>query len=239
MKTSKPPEIQLMSDEGIDHFMDGRLKLIQSNNGYRFSIDAIFLAQFVTIKPNDIVLELGTGCGIILLALLLTKPVAHTFGLEIQDELASQAARNVCLNGFEDKMDIIQGDIKNPPLMPQMANVVICIPPYRPVKSGRINPDQRRAIARHEIKASLDKILYTAKKLLKKKGRLALIYPSERLVEVLVRLRRLNLEPKRIQNNYPTKNSKAKLTLIEATLGGKPGMEIDQPLLGQGNWDHP
>lgn len=236
MKSSRPSDIKLRSDECIDHFMEGRLRLIQSKDGYRFSIDAILLSEFVTVRPGEVVVDLGTGCGVILLTLLLTKPVGYAFGLEIQAELASQALRNAFLNGYEDKMKIILGDIKTLPLAKRSADVVICNPPYRQVRSGRINPDLRKAIARHEILASIDDILQAARGLLRKKGRLALIWPSVRLVDILVRLRRFNLEPKKIQINYPGLDSEAKMALIEASLGGKPGLKISPPLLGQGNF---
>ena len=222
MKSSRPSDIKLRSDECIDHFMEGRLRLIQSKDGYRFSIDAILLSEFVTVRPGEVVVDLGTGCGVILLTLLLTKPVGYAFGLEIQAELASQALRNAFLNGYEDKMKIILGDIKTLPLAKRSADIVICNPPYRQARSGRINPDLRKAIARHEILASIDDILLAARGLLRKKGRLALIWPSVRLVDILVRLRRFNLEPKKIQINYPGLDSEAKIALIEASLGGRP-----------------
>jgi len=228
------PEIR--PDECIDQFLEGRLKLIQSRDGYRFSIDAVLLSEFVTIRPEDVVVDIGTGCGVILLILLLTKPTGHVFGLEIQEALASQARRNAVLNGFGDKMGIILGDIKNPPMAKKFADVVICNPPYRKAESGRINPDQRRAIARHEILASIDDILRAARNLLRKKGRLAMIYPSVRLVDILLRMRRFDLEPKKVRINYPGLQSGARLALIEAVSGGKPGLEILPPLIGQGNF---
>jgi len=235
MKSSMSTEIIVRPGERIDCFMDGRLKLIQSKDGYRFSIDAILLAEFVTIRQGDVVVDLGTGCGVIPLILLLTKLVGYAFGLEIQEELAGQAARNVLLNGFDDKMGVVLGDIKNPPIAKQSADVVICNPPYRQVKSGRINPDSRRAIARHEIMANIDDILHAARSVLRKKGRLALIYSSVRLADILVRMRRFNLEPKKIQIIYPDLNSDAKLVLVEAILGGRPGLKISPPIVGQGN----
>lgn len=236
MKQSIPPEIELLPDEDIDPFMDGRLRLIQSKDGYRFSIDAVFLSEFVTIKPGDVVVDLGTGCGVIPLILLLTKPVGYAFGLEVQKELAHQAARNTVINGFKDKMSVILGDLKHLSISNRSADVVICNPPYRKVKSGRINPDMRRAIAKHELMASVDDILHAAKNILRKKGRLAMIYPAERLVGLVARMRRFTLEPKRIQINYPDLKSSAKLALIEASLGGRPGLEILPPLIGQGNY---
>lgn len=238
MKSSRSTEIIVRPGERIDCFMDGRLKLIQSKDGYRFSIDAILLAEFVTIRQGDVVVDLGTGCGVIPLILLLTKYVGYAFGLEIQEELAGQAARNVLLNGFDDKMRVVLGDIKNHPIAEESADVVICNPPYRQVKSGRINPDPRRAIARHEIMASIDDILRAARSVLRKKGRLALIYSSVRLADILVRMRRFNLEPKKIQIIYPDLNSGAKLVLVEAILGGRPGLKISSPIVGQGNWQN-
>jgi len=156
--------------------------------------------------------------------------------LEIQKELASQAMRNAVLNGFGDKMGIILGDIRFPPMADETADVVICNPPYRKVRSGRLNPDPRRAVARHEILASIDDILHAARSLLRKKGRLALIYPSVRLTDLFVRLRRFNLEPKLVRLNYPDLKSGAKLALIEASLGGRPGLDVLPPLLGQGDF---
>ena len=236
MKQSIPPEIELLPDEDIDPFMDGRLRLIQSKDGYRFSIDAVFLSEFVTIRPGEVVVDLGTGCGVIPLILLLTKPVGYAFGLEVQKELAHQAARNTVINGFKDKMAVILGDLKHLSISNRSADVVICNPPYRKVKSGRINPDMRRAIAKHELMASVDDILHAARNILRKKGRLAMIYPAERLVDLVARMRRFTLEPKRIQINYPDLKSSAKLALIEASLGGRPGLEILPPLIGQGNY---
>ena len=235
MKQSRSHEIELRPNECMDRFLEGRLKLIQSTDGYRFSIDAVLLSEFVTIRQGDRVVDLGTGCGVIPLLLLLTKPVGHALGVEIQEELATQASRNAFLNGLEHRMDVILGDIKVLPLAEQSADVIICNPPYRRINSGRINPDPRRAIARHEILASIDDILRAAKALLRKKGRLALVYPSVRMVDAFVRMRRFDLEPKRVRINYATPESGAKLALIEATLGGRPGLDIGPPLMGQGS----
>ncbi len=230
------PEIILGPDEGLDLFLDGRLKLIQPKEGYRFSIDAVFLSQFATIRPGDVVIDLGTGCGVIPLILLLTKPVGHVFGLEVQEGLITQADRNARLNGFEKRMDVVRGDMRHPPFASGIANLVVCNPPYGKMKSGRINPDPQKAIARHEILFTPDDLLRAAATLLAKKGRIALIYPAARLAEMLVRLRRFNLEPKRVRIHYPNLESNAKLALIEAVLSGRPGLEILPPLLGQGDF---
>ena len=234
MKPSRPSEISVRPDESVDEFMEGRLKLIQSRKGYRFSIDAVLLSNFVSIREGDLVVDLGTGCGIIPLILLLTRPVRFACGLEIQAELAHQAIRNASLNGFADRMGVVMGDIKRPPLTPFSADVVVCNPPYRKAHSGRINPDPQRAIARHEMLASLNDFLNTSQRLLKPKGRLAVIYPAFRLVDILISMRGFDLEPKRVRPIYADAKSDSKLVLVEASSGGRKGLQILPPLIGGG-----
>ena len=230
------PELEPRTDECVDTFLDGRLKLIQFRRGYRFSIDAVLLAQFVSIKHDDVVIDLGTGCGIIPMVLLLNEPVGHIFALEIQPELAEQAARNARLNGFEHEVEVILGDLKHLPLESSSADVVICNPPYRQKNSGRINPDPQKAIARHELLSSLNDILDAAAKALRPKGRFAMIYPAARLADLLIKMRGFNLEPKRLRIVYPSMQSDANLALVEASLGGRAGLKILPPLLDQGSF---
>jgi tRNA1Val (adenine37-N6)-methyltransferase len=236
VKPSISHKIDLSPDESIDEFMNGRLKLIQSRTGYRFSIDAVLLSEFVSIKKGDKVVDLGTGCGIIPLVLLLRRPVRYVFGLEIQEGLARQTNRNALLNGFSPKMGVIRADIRRPPLTAASVDVVVCNPPYRKKESGRLNPDQQRAIARHEILASLDDILEAARYVLRPEGRLAMIYPAERLADLMVKMRQYGMEPKRVRVVYPGMGSDAKLAMVEATLGGRSGLKILPPLMDQGGY---
>lgn len=199
-------------------------------------MDALLLAHFATVRKGDVVLDLGTGCGILPLVLLLTRPIRRAYGLEIQAELAAQAKRNAALNGLQGRMDIVQGDIRTSPFKPGLADVVICNPPYREVSTGRINPDVRRAIARHEILASLDHILTAARRLLKVKGRIAMIYPAFRAADLMTAMRQQGLEPKRIQVVFPDIQSRAKRVLMEGCAEGAPGLIIEPPIIGQGNF---
>jgi len=227
-------QIRPLPGETIDPFMEGRLRIIQSKKGYRFSIDALLLADFVTIKKNDIVADLGTGCGVIPLSILAAKPVKHVYCIEIQQELAFQAIRNAKLNNLENRMSVIMGDIKNPPLPVSSVNVVVCNPPYRRKESGRINPDEQRAIARHEIYATLDDIIKAARYLLTTKGRLSIIYPAERMTSLIEKLKASGFEPKKLRVIYPDTGANAKLVLMEAWLNGNSGLTILPPLFGQG-----
>lgn len=236
MTASKSSEIVPLPGETIDPFKDGRLRIIQSKTGYRFSIDAILLSDFVTIKKHDTIVDLGTGCGVIPLSLLISKPLKHAYCIEIQPELACQAMRNAKLNNLENKMSVILGDMRNLPLTASSVNVVVCNPPYRRKESGRVNPDNQRAIARHEIHASLDDIINVSKYLLSTKGRLSIIYPAERLTDLIDKLRQAEFEPKKLRVIYPDIGANAKLVLVEARLGGNSGLTVLPPLLGQGDY---
>ena len=229
-------DVHLNKDEQIDAFLDGELRIIQSRRGYRFSVDALLLAEFVSITPDDVVVDLGAGCGIISLLLAKKRQAGYIVGLELQEELASQARRNAGLNGLEERIAILQGDLRALPLAPRCADVVVCNPPYRKSRSGRINPDPRKAIARHEIAMTLIDILAAGKTLLRSGGKLALIYPANRLTEAFSRMRSQDLEPKRLQIIFPDSASHAKLAMIEGRLGGKSGLTILPPIFGQGRF---
>jgi len=224
------------ADETVDTFLNRKLRIIQSRQGYRFSVDALLLAEFVLIKDEDLVIDLGAGSGIISLFLATKRKVGFIVGIEFQKELASQAQRNVALNELERKIAIIQGDLRHLPLVKGFADVVVCNPPYRQQRSGRINPDTTKAIARHEIAANLDAILAAGKALLKPEGRLTLIYPANRLTEIFTKMRTEGLEPKRLQIIFPDSASYAKLALIEGRLQGRSGLKILPPIFGQGRY---
>jgi tRNA1Val (adenine37-N6)-methyltransferase len=226
----------LNEGEQIDAVLGGQLRIIQSRHGYRFSVDALLLADFVSITPGDVVVDLGAGCGIISLLLAKKGRAGSIVGLELQEELASQAKRTAVLNGLEERISIVRGDLRALPMAPRCADVVVCNPPYRTGRSGRINPDPCKALARHEIAMSLLDIFAAAKTLLRPRGKLALIYPANRLTEVFSRMRSQDLEPKRLQVIYPDSASHAKLAMIEGRLGGKSGLTILPPIFGQGRF---
>ena len=226
----------MKANETIDSFLNGKLQIIQSRQGYRFSVDALLLAEFVSVRSEDVVVDLGAGCGIISLFLAVKRKVGFIVGLELQEELASQAQRNIVLNKLEKKIAIIRGDLRHLPIGPAFAHIVVCNPPYRRQKSGRINPDSSKAIARHELSTKVDDILVAGKALLKPRGRLALIYPANRLAEIFAKMRIQDIEPKRLQIVFPNSYSHAKLAMIEGRVRGKSGLKILPPLFGQGQF---
>jgi tRNA1Val (adenine37-N6)-methyltransferase len=222
----------LSSDETLDAFCDGDLKVIQKKRGYRFSLDAILLSQFVKIRKNEKVIDLGTGCGI--LPLLLSRTTkAHSFiGIEIQKELVECAQKNITLNRLEHRISILHLDYRKlrGTFAPGSFDVVLSNPPYRKYRTGRLNPSIEKAIARHEIKGTLEDLISMASYLLPPKGKCYLIFPALRAVDLIVALRGRKLEPKRVQFVYPHIGGEAKFILTESLKASGVELKIIDPL---------
>jgi tRNA1Val (adenine37-N6)-methyltransferase len=216
----------------VDSLFRGRLKIIQKRKGYRFSIDSALLAKHVSLKTTDVAVDLGTGCGIIPLILSFQTPSAHIYAIEIQEQLAELASENIQINGMEETISVIHGDMKDfrTFLTPGSVDVVFSNPPYRRLHSGRVNPETERAVARHEIKASLTDILSAAEGLLKASGRFVVIFPAERTADLISQMRAFKLEAKRLRWIHSREDSEAKLVVAEGTKHGNPGLKVDAPL---------
>lgn len=220
-------------DETLDELFGGRLRIIQKKKGYRFSIDAVLLAHFARLKRGERVIDLGAGSGVISIILALRFPGSGRItGLELQRPLADMARRNVMLNRLGECVDILQGDIRNPSsfLTVKSYDVVVFNPPYRKAGTGRINPDEERALARHEIRGSAADFLQASDRLLRDGGRVYLIYPAKRMVEVLYRMRVLGLEPKNLRVVHSRTSSEGEFILVEGLKGGGEEVKILPPL---------
>jgi len=177
----------LVDNLTTDTFFNGKITVRQPLKGYRYSIDAVILAGWVRTGPQDRVLDLGTGCGIIPLVITHRHPGVRLIGVELQPALAELARQNVAENKLERCIDILNMDMKDLDLatLSEPVDVVVTNPPFYRVSSGRINPNSQRAIARHELKANLTDVLTTGGRLLKTGGRFACIYGIDRLVDLL------------------------------------------------------
>ncbi|MCF8037180.1 MAG: tRNA1(Val) (adenine(37)-N6)-methyltransferase [Desulfobacteraceae bacterium] len=222
-----------MSKWTHDTFFRGRISVKQPPDGYRFSVDAVILGNLARLKPGDRILDLGTGCGVIPLILCYRNPeLGRVFGVEIQPELAELAAVNTRENRMDDRITILERDVKSitPADTGGPVDAVVCNPPHFAPNSGRINPDSQKAVARHEIRITLPDLTAAAARMLTPGGRMVVIYPSERLVDLLNAMRRANIEPKELRMIHPGPNSQAQRVLVHATLGKNPGVKVGPPL---------
>lgn len=222
----------LKEGEHLDDLQNGYW-IIQAEKGFRYGIDAVLLSGYAHVKKGDRVLDLGTGTGIIPI-LLAAKTEGRTFtGLEIQKKSADMARRSVFRNHLEDRVKIVQGDIREAVTIFGAASfdVVVSNPPYMISHHGLVNPGESTAIARHEILCTFRELAQQASGLLSAGGRFCLVHRPFRLAEIIDVLREVRLEPKRMQLVYPFADKEPNLVLLEAYKNGRPRLQVDKPLI--------
>ncbi|OQY13993.1 MAG: hypothetical protein B6I30_01860 [Desulfobacteraceae bacterium 4572_187] len=216
-----------------DSLFNGSIRVKQNRSGYRFSIDAVLLAQHAMPSPNDTVLDLGTGCGIIPLILAYRHPKIKIYGVEVQKDLADIAVLNIAESSMDDRITIHCKDLRR--LKQDMTSgpveLVVTNPPYRKLESGRLTPDHQRAVAKHEIKATLFDVVETAHRMLQTSGRFVIIYPAERMADIIIQMRSTGMEPKYIRMIHSYRDKNAKRVLVEGKKGGHHGLKIGPPLI--------
>jgi len=224
--------IILKENENIDDLQYKGLKIIQNNDGFRFGVDAVILANFADVKKGDNVIDLGTGTGIISILLAGKTEAATITGLEIQPEFADMASRSVELNNLTGRVRVICGDIKN--AVEQFGaskyNLVVTNPPYMNKGGGLVNPSDSKAIARHEILCWLEDVIKAAGKLLVPGGQFAMVHRPDRIVDIVYLMRTHGIEPKFLRFVHPSPYKKANLLLIKGTRGGRSQLKMMPPL---------
>ncbi len=210
------------------------IKIYQDDELFTFTIDSILLASFATIKKNTKKI-LDIGCGNAPIALYLSKRTdAKIFGIEIQEKLYNLGVKSVKINMRENQISLINDDLNN--LDSYFAlhtfDLVVSNPPFFKIdKDSNVNPNEVKRIARHEIKTNLDEICKMASLMLNNNGIFSLVHRPERLTDILVCLRKYNLEPKRIRFVYPNENKESNQVLIEAVYNAKrDGLKVLKPL---------
>ncbi len=228
------PHVSILRREGetVDELLGRRVKIFQQEKGYRFSVDALLLAHFVRVKKGDLIVDLGTGSGVIAIIVAQRKECGKVVAVDIQEDLVDLARRNVMLNALQEKVNICHGDIRiiESLFNPGSFDVAIFNPPYRKVSSGKLNPDARKSVARHEIKGTVHDFLKASAYVLRKSGRAYIIYPATRMVELLSSMRKVGIEPKRMQIVHSHNVSRGEFVLVEGVRNGREELEVLPPL---------
>lgn len=225
--------VELKENERIDDLEFHGLKIIQNNDGFCFGIDSVLISDFAKeIKKDSIVLDLGTGTGIISILLSRKTELKKIYGIEIQEEVADMAKRSIILNDLQDKVDIINSDIKD------LINIfkensidsIVTNPPYKKLNTGITNNNEKKLISRHEITASLEDFIKISSRLLRNNGAFYMVHRPDRLVDIIDLLRKYRLEPKKIRFVLPNVDKAANLILIKAVKCGKPFLKMEKNL---------
>ncbi len=223
----------LKPGERIDELHRNGYRIIQDRNRFCFGMDAVLLSGFTYVNPGEKALDLGTGTGIIPILLEAKTRGEHFTGLEIQEDSADMARRSVALNGLQEKIDIVTGDIKDASaiLGASSFDVVTTNPPYMIGQHGLQNADEAKAIARHEILCTLEDVVRESARLLKPQGHFFMVHRPFRLAEIICVMRDHGLEPKRMKFVHPFVDREPNMVLVEGVRGGRSRMTVEKPLI--------
>ncbi|MCE5284842.1 MAG: methyltransferase [Pelosinus sp.] len=225
-------ESLLLAGERLDDLLIDDLKIIQREAEFCFSLDAVLLAHFATIKKGCTAIDLGTGTGVI--ALLLSALGAKKItGIELNQSMAEMAMRSVRLNKLTEQVTITHADLRQlQGILPSgECELVVSNPPYRVVGGGFLSLAQGVAMARHELTANLQDVIAAAKYLVKYRGRFAMVHLPERMVEIVSRMSAAGIEPKRLRLVHGHADKKPNMLLVEGVRGARPGLEVLPPLI--------
>lgn len=228
-------QIELKEDERIDYLKQINCQIIQKKTGFSFGIDAVLLADYVlkNQKKSGNLFDLCSGNGIIPLLLSFTDKVESIKAIEIQLPIADMAQRSIELNNLQEKIQMINGDVKDIPsqFAKHSFDIVTCNPPYMINEHGKQNPADYKAIARHEILCNLEDVIKAADYLLKPKASFYMIHRPFRLSEIFVTLTKYNLEPKKMRLVCPHAGEEANMVLIQAIKGANSRITVEKDLI--------
>jgi tRNA1Val (adenine37-N6)-methyltransferase len=229
--------MSIKNSSEVTEFLDGELKIRQGVDGYRFSVDAVLLANFVDAPKNSRIADFGTGSGIIPLVMAYERGYQNVTGIEIQSQMVEYAAENVTLNRLENKIKIIEGDFCKlfEGSVRKKFDAVVTNPPYKKPGTGKINPDSEKAIARHELKCNLHSLVKAASTATIKKGNLYMIYHPHRLDELISELLHFQYHVEKLQMVHSYPEEPASLFMMKAVKNSKKELLVEKPVYVYGD----
>ncbi len=218
-------------DQSIKFEPIGRGKFVAVSKNHTFGTDAVLLAAFSKARKKDVLVDLGTGCGIIPFLLLREGLLSRAVGVDIMSEATELAALSAEKNGF-DNFSAVNADINDLKGKAELsgATLVICNPPYKAIGAGITNTDTSKLTARHETTCTLSGIVKAAANLLQTGGRFCVCQRPERAAELMYLMKKDGLEPKRLRLVAKKTGEKPWLVLIEGRRGGNTGLDIEPTL---------
>ena len=225
--------VLLKDSEKLEDLQVGNLWIIQDSEEYRFTSDAVLLANSVKAKKTDSVVDFGTGSGIIPILLVGKKGVSNVVGVEIQPQLADMASRSVEYNNLQDKIKIVNTSLQDYAKQncDKKVDIITCNPPYIKQNCGDTQLKESLKICRHEVKATLEDICQAAGRMLKNNGRFFMVHKAERCSEIFELMLKYKIQPKEITTVCAREGDAPYLVIVCGAKAGKVGLKWNKPIV--------
>jgi tRNA1Val (adenine37-N6)-methyltransferase len=208
------------------------LKLTQGASGYRYNRDSFILADFFDPSGVDLLLDAGSGVGVVSILIGKTHPAMKITALEINPQVATMALANAKENGLA-RYHAIAGDVMDCANLfaHHKFDAVVANPPYRKAGTGRLNADPVKAVARHELRMTLGGLVKVSASIFREGGSLTLTMIWERRDEYLSALAEHGFYEKRFRQVRSFVDSAPIWFLSEARLNVKMEATETPPLI--------
>lgn len=219
--------------ERLEELRPGGYRILQKEQGFHYTMDAVLLADFARIRSGDTVADFGTGTGIIPLLLLERGKGKAFHAFELQPEMAEMASRTMQMNGLQDVVQVHPLPVEQAEtVLPRCSlDAIVCNPPYGAFGTTLLNPEDNQRVSRHQNADGLAAWLRVAFLLLKGKGRISLVYPAAQMLQLMDALQAAHLQPKRFRLVYPLPDRAPNLVLVDAIKDGRPMLQPEPPLI--------
>lgn len=222
----------LKENEQFEDLEYNGLEIIQNRAGYRFTSDAVLLANYVKALPKHRVVDLGTGSGIIAILVAAKTKAKQVIGIEIQPQLADMAQRSVAHNGMSDRITIFNCPMQSAEeKIGGGFDIAVCNPPYE--KAARASLTEKD-ICKSEQLVTLEEVVSSAATLLKFGGVFYIINKAKRLAEIIFEMKQKGIEPKKITLIQPKADKDFDTVIVEGKKGAKPSLVVTKPLIVYG-----
>ncbi len=234
------PTPDLKENERIDDLQRDGCRIIQRPDLFCFGMDAVLLSSFAKCGQN--VLDLCSGNGVVpILMDARLAPEKRTVlftGVEINPVSADMARRSALMNGQQERIHFVEGDIRTlfdaasgGTVVPAFYDTVTVNPPYMTGGGGLTGESYERTIARHEILCTIDDVAKASSMALRSKGHLFMVHRPHRLMDISRALTKYGLEIKRMRMVYPFADKEANMVLIDAVKDGGSYLHVEKPLV--------
>ncbi len=159
-----------------DFFKFKKFTIRQGKAGMKVCTDACLFGAYVTIIPDDHVLDIGTGTG--LLSLMLAQRFqCEIDAVEIDESSFQHAKENVLASPWNNRINVYHSSIQDYIKKCQLKySTIISNPPF--YKDSKKSRHENRNLAMHTSQLSYEDLIFIIKKSLKSDGIAYVMYPE-------------------------------------------------------------